>query len=167
MRPCIAFLCVVVAQGYRLQSASAGYQGARAETILQQAATVIRRAEPAWQFTSRVCDCEPVLDEIEASSGWWDARGNRRVVVLLHVSKSVDSASRSMKPRQDRLLRIPGWTFAPYQFADAAYIGTYRNGERFDLAFRKGRLIVFMGSESKTDIERFAKYLLAAISEAQ
>ena len=71
------------------------------------------------------------------------------------------------KPGRDRLLRIPGWTVATYEFADRAYVSTYRNDERYDLTFRKGRVIVGMGSKSQTDIVRFSKYILAAMSKVE
>jgi hypothetical protein len=68
---------------------------------------------------------------------------------------------------RDRLRRIDGWTVANFELADGAYLGTYRQDERFDLTVRKGRFIAFVGGESKPDLERFAKYVLAAISEAE
>jgi hypothetical protein len=51
--------------------------------------------------------------------------------------------------------------------ADGAYLGTSRNGERYDLTFRKGRVIAIVASKRKSDIERFARYILAAISEVE
>ena len=61
-------------------------------------------------------------------------------------------------------MTVPEWTVAKYELAEGAYLGTYRNGERYDLTFRKSRVIAGVGSKSKSDIERFAKHILAAIS---
>jgi hypothetical protein len=142
-------------------------QPAHGEAILRRAAAAIKKVEPVWRFGAGVCDCNPVLDEIEAVVGTWE-QSNADVAVLLHTSKSVDSASRWMsQAAQSRLLRLSDWTVATYALADGAYLGTYQNGKVYDLTFRKGRLIVGMGSKGKADIERFAKYVVAAIAETE
>jgi len=164
---CISVIACAIAGGSYVSGSMQATQVARGDAILRRAAAAIVKVEPAWRFRESVCDCNPVLDEIQAVVGTWEQR-NAGVVVLLHTSKSVDSASRWMNEAAgDRLLRLPEWTVAKYELAEGAYLGTYRNSERYDLTFRKGRVIAGIGSKSKSDIERFAKYILVAISEVE
>jgi hypothetical protein len=172
MRAAVAWMCwCAVAQSSPALAVFNGYQDVRADSVLSRTAAIIKRAEPTWRFTSGVCDCEPVFDEIEAVAGRWEQPRNGRVGsvgVLLQRSTTVESTSRWMAERaRDRLLRIPGWTVATSELADGAYLGTYHDGERYDLKFHSGRLIVGVGGSSRTDIERFANYVLVAISETK
>src|SRR5262245_32597007 len=172
MKAFLAWICSsALAQSCPALAVSGGYQEILADTLLSRTAAIVKRAEPSWRFTSGVCDCEPVFDEIEAVAGTWEhSRDGRdgRVVVLLHRSRDVESASRWMAERaRARLLRIPAWTVATSELADGAYLSTYRGGERYDLTFRKGRLIVGVGGNNRTDVERFANYVLVAISEIE
>lgn len=167
-RAAVVVICIsVIAGGSHVSGSMQAAQVARGDAILRRAAAAIVKVEPAWRFRAGVCDCNPVLDEIQAVVGTWE-QSNAAVAVLLHTSKSVDSASRWMnEAARDRLVRLPEWTVATFELAEGAYLGTYRNGERYDLTFRKGRVIAGIGSKSKSDIERFAKYILDAISEVE
>ena len=172
MKACIAWICSsALAQSCPVLAVSGGYQEILADTLLSRTAAIVKRVEASWRFTSGVCDCEPVFDEIEAVVGTWQHPRDGRdggVVVFLHRSRDVESASRWMAERaRDRLLRIPAWTVATSELADGAYLSTYRGGERYDLTFRRGRLIVGVGGNNRTDVERFANYVLVAISEIE
>jgi len=167
-RASVVAICIsVIARSSNVSGSMQATQIARGNAILRRAAAAIMKVEPAWRFSAGVCDCNPVLDEIEAVVGTWE-QSNAGVIVRLHTSKTVDSASRwTNQAARDRLLRLPDWTVAKYELADGAYLGTSRNGERYDLTFRKGRVIAIVASKRKSDIERFARYILAAISEVE
>ena len=90
---------------------------ARGDAILRRAAAAIVKVEPAWRFRAGVCDCNPVLDEIQAVVGTCE-QSNTDVVVLLHTSKSVDSASRWMNEAGETVFLLPDWTVAKYESAE-------------------------------------------------
>jgi hypothetical protein len=52
----------------------------------------------------------------------------------------------------------PGWKVKPYSIGDEAYLGTFRNGSRYEIHFRKDTVIVRVSSDSIRLAERFAKY---------
>ena len=171
MNQCVSVVAIcisVIAGSSNVSGSMPATQVGRGDAILRRAAADIKKAEPAWRFSAGVCDCDPVRDEIEAVVGTWEQSKGVMVVLGLQTSKTVDSASRWMnQAARERLLPLPDWTVTKYELADGAYLGTHRNGERYDLSFRKVRVIAIMASKSKSDIERFAKYVIAAISEVE
>jgi hypothetical protein len=129
-RAAVVAICIsVIAGSSHVSGSMQAAQVARGDAILRRAAAAIVKVEPAWRFRAGVCDCNPVLDEIQPVVGTRE-QSNAAVAVLLHTSKSVDSASRWMnEAARDRLVRLPEWTFAKFELAEGTYLGTYRNGE--------------------------------------
>jgi hypothetical protein len=68
----------------------------------------------------------------------------------------------------DRQIAGKGWSIVPYALADGATMATYPDPNRpltwFNLAVRKGQFLVRIDGTSKDTVERFARFLVAAIS---
>ena len=140
--------------------------------ILRRAAAKIEKVEPAWRFFSSVCNLRgPLLNEqVGVECGLWERRaepqgGPAAIGVRLHVVSSEDAASRWID-RQKREGRLAdGWTAADYDLADGARIATYLDGRQFSIDVRKGRLLINVSARSKRDVERFARFLVAAVAD--
>jgi hypothetical protein len=144
--------------------------------ILRSAAMKIENVEPDWRFVSGICNFRgPVSNEqVGVECGSWVPRSavvfpafdlSVNVGVRLHIVSSEDDAAREFDRQKREGSRADGWTFADYDLADGARIGTYMDGRFFNIDVRKGRLLMNVGALTKSDVERFAKYLVAAISD--
>jgi hypothetical protein len=140
--------------------------------ILRSAAAKIEKVEPDWRFVSGICNFPgPLLKEqVGVECGLWEPRGEplvgpAAITARLHIVSSEDAASRWID-RQKREGRLAdGWTAADYDLADGARIATYLDGRQFSIDARKGRLLINVSARTKSDVERFAKYLVAAVSD--
>jgi len=136
--------------------------------ILLSAAAKIKKVEPNWRFIPGVCNFRgPLLSEqVGVECGVWALGGqlaaDTAITVSLHIVSSADAASHWIG-REARL--ADGWTIADYDLADGARIEMYLDGRQFTIEVRRGRLLMLVGARTKSDAERFAKYLVEAISD--
>lgn len=142
--------------------------------ILRSAAAKIEKVEADLRFFSSICNFPgPLLNEqVGVECGLWEPRGESPVgpaaiTVRLHIASSEDAASRwiDQQKREGRL--ADGWTAADYDLGDGARINTYMDGRQFSIDVRQGRLLMNVSARTKNDVERFAKYLVEAVSEDQ
>jgi hypothetical protein len=140
--------------------------------ILRNAAAQIAKVEPDLRFFSGICNYPgPLLNEqVGVECGLWASRGESSpgpaaINVRVHIALSADAASRwiDQQKREGRL--ADGWTAADYALADGARIHTYMDGKQFSIDVRKGRLLMNVSARTKSDVERFAKYLVEAVSD--
>ena len=140
--------------------------------ILRRAAANIQAVEPARRFVAAICNCPPLSDEeIGVAAGIWDqpASGTSlgSISVTVHTLANPQAASLWIDRATHRNVEPNGWTVAGYDLGDGGYLAAYRDGRRYAVNFRKGRFLGFVGGEGKGDVERFARYLLTAIADAE
>ena len=51
----------------------------------------------------------------------------------------------------------PGWQVSIYQIGDEGYLSKYKDGERFDIQFRKGNVVAEMAGNDLRRVKTFAK----------
>jgi hypothetical protein len=167
-----AAVFVTVWQAYTLAQPAPVTQLGPESAILRRAAANIQNVEPAWRFVSAVCDCPPLTDEqVGVAAGSWQQPGDgtsiRSISVRVHAIGNPQAASQWIDRATHMNVQPDGWTIAGYDLGDGAYTATYQDGRRYEVNFRKGRFLGFVSGESKVDVERFARHLLAAIAETE
>jgi hypothetical protein len=141
--------------------------------ILRGAAAKIEKVELDWRFFSAICNLRgPLLNEqVGVECGLWAPRGEpllggpAAIGVRLHIVSSEDAASRWIDRQKREGTLAGGWTAADYNLADGARIATSADGTQFSIDVRKGRSLINVSGRTKSDVERFAKFLVAAISD--
>ena len=165
-----AVMLVTVGRTYTLAQPAQVAQPGLESAILRRAAANIQTVEPAWRFVSALCNCPPLGDEqVGVAAGSWEQPASGTSVgsisVRVHTMANAQAASQWIDRATHR--NADGWTVAGYDLGDGGYAATYHDGRRYEINFRKGRSLGFVSGEGKVDVERFARYLLTAISESQ
>lgn len=138
--------------------------------VLRAAAQKIAEVEPNWRFTSATCNYRgPLLPEqVAIECGIWESLGQSTartaINVTLRIVSSAAAASHWMDSTKRDRPAVGGWTSANYDLADGARMSTYLDGQQFSIDVRKGNLLMVIGAQTKSDDERFAKHLVAAVS---
>jgi hypothetical protein len=139
--------------------------------ILRRAAENIQSVEPEWRFVSAICNCAR-LDEqqVGVAAGSWrqpgDDASTRSIEVRVHGIANRQAASRWIARAKHRKNQSDEWTHSDCDLGDGCYTATYQDGRRYEVNFRKGRFLGFVSGESRVDVQRFAKYLLAAMAKS-
>ena len=137
--------------------------------ILREAAKKIEDVEPDWRFSSGICNFRGPLtnEQVGVECGVWQPLGQRAasaaVMVSLHVISTSAAASRWMDRVKQDGPRLDGWTFIGYELGDGAYMAIYLDGRRYSIDVRKGRFLAKVNAETRSDAQRFAEHVVAAI----
>ena len=141
----------------------------RAEVPLaQKVEDAIRAAEPGWQWTHPVLDSSPIVpSEKRLLISRWKhtSRTGQLETVDLHIFQVDSRHDAEMFLAPEREGKVPsGWKVNPYSIGDEAYLATYGNGQRYEVYFRRGMVIVIVKGDSIQLVERFAKYAAKQIA---
>ncbi|HWC18068.1 MAG TPA: hypothetical protein VG498_13695 [Terriglobales bacterium] len=128
----------------------------------QKVEDAIRAAEPGWKCTHAGLEASPIVpSEKRLLISRWERRsttGQQEGVELwiFQVGSPAD-AEKSLSPMREGKVAA-GWKVNSYSTGDEAYLGKFRDGERYEIQFRKGLVVVRVSSDSMRLAERFAKY---------
>jgi hypothetical protein len=156
--------------------AAAGVVAAQEEpgyAVLKRAAEALRREEPAWRFIGAIVNAPPLLDEeLGVAGGSWyrseETGAERHVSVMLHRVSSEQAIARWMSDNLRRV-RKDDWKLSPYDLGDRATLAimddAYRQVTWYQLSFQRGRFLASVNGQSRADVERLARYVLAEMKE--
>jgi len=143
--------------------------GVHAEApLVAKVENAIRSNEPGWRYTKGILNAPPPLvpSERPLVVSEWDHTSEsgkqERVDVKIFQGDSRIDAQLSLSPvREGKVAK--GWKVQRFKIGDEGYIGTFRNGARFAIHFRKGTIVVRVSSDSLQVAERFAQHVAAQI----
>jgi hypothetical protein len=152
--------------------AAAEYEPAYA--LLDRAAAALRGAEPEWEFIHATTMNVPKLldEELGVAGGSWRRTGEHgedvHVSVMLHRVSTEQAIARWMSDNLRRV-RNDRWVLSPYNLGDRGTLAimddTYRQVTWYQLSFQRGRFLASVNGQSKGDVERLARYVLAEMKE--
>jgi hypothetical protein len=161
-RPLAFFVVFLAAQGATIA------QDSPENLILRRAAAAVLKAEPEWKYVPTICNCGPLADDqLGRATGKW---GRSLATSTDDVSAFVEryATAEAAASLLDRHVAGKGWSIVPYALADGATMATYPDQNRpltwFNLTVRKGQFLVRSNGTSKDAVERFARFLVAEIS---
>jgi hypothetical protein len=142
--------------------------------LLERAAAALRGTEPQWEFIAATFMNVPKLldEQLGVAGGSWRRRGERgedvHVSVTLHRVSTEEAIARWMSDDLRRV-RKDRWVVMPYELGDRATLAimddTYRQVTWYQLSFQRGRYLASLNGQSKKDVERLARYVLAEMRE--
>jgi hypothetical protein len=142
-------------------------------SVLERAAAALQRAEPEWQFVTGIMNVPKLFEEeLGVAGGTWrrsDGNGaERQVSVRLHRGSSEQAIARWMSDDLRRV-RKDDWKLSPYDLGDRATLAimndAYRAVTWYQLSFQRGRFLASVNGQSRADVERLARYVLAEMKE--
>jgi hypothetical protein len=163
-----SIVVVAVAHGCALDG-KAPWRPGPERAIVDRAAASAKTTEPEWRFTPGICTCGLLMkEEVGVATGLWKRNSHDpsagHISVTVHAIATVEAASRFMLEHGTGRHLAEGWTLEHSDLGEGAYIALDERTRWYELGFRKGRFIASVGASQRADAERFAKYLIAAIS---
>lgn len=98
---------------------------------------------------------------------WQPPSAERTIQALVHRIANAEAASQWLHAMHKASfgLQMAGASLLTTLGTDGADTATYKNGVRFTIYFRKGKFLASFRGESKSDVERVARYLLAEMPD--
>lgn len=130
--------------------------------ILAQTSRLVAKSEPQWKWIPGHCDCsKDYKQEAGVSVGQWERADLHRINVKISHGKSTEAAALYFEELSSAL--IGAGHYAPYTFADGAYMSSDRTAGPQELVYRSGSSIVFVSATSFEEAERFGSYVLRVL----
>ena len=84
--------------------------------------------------------------------------------MIFRVNSSTDAEVSLSPVREGKVAR--GWKVERLKIGDEGYLSTFKNGDRFEIQFRKGTIVVSVSSDSFQLVDRFAQLIAVQIDTA-
>ena len=136
--------------------------------LVAKVENAIRSTEPGWRCIRGIFNApqplvpseRPLVVEV------WDhsSKGGKREsveVMIFHVDSRTDAKMPLNPVREGK--SATGWKVERFKIGDEGYLITFQNGRRFEIQFRKGTIVVTVGSVSFPLVDRFAQLVAAQI----
>ena len=90
--------------------------------------------------------------------GTWQGPKSRSQVVAVSVYsvENREEAAKWLQPVRDKHV-AQGWHVSPFQIGDEGYLSRYKNGDRFDIEFRRGAVVVKIAGDDLRRVKEFAQ----------
>ena len=133
-------------------------------------ARAIKNQEPEWHYTAGVCTCPQLMpSQISHDVGTWDhtVAGNKRewidmdVYVVGTPTEAADWMSKFSRGEFGLVCSIER-----YELAEEAYLLTCPKKHRYHINYRKGRTLVEVSGDVRSDVERFASYAFKLLPDS-
>jgi hypothetical protein len=126
----------------------------------------LKANEPDWKYIGYLefPHFPRVLSERRIITGIWTNPQARPKDVKISVY-SVDSrgeAAKWLRPDSDQYL-ADGWQVSTFQIGDEGYLSKYRNGDRFDIEFRRGTVVAKIEGDDLGRVKEFAQTVVEQI----
>jgi hypothetical protein len=129
----------------------------------------LKAKEPNWTYHSFVESLhEPLVpSEKHIVTGWWYGPNfpkskSQNVEVHVYSVESVAAARSWLKPWREKQV-AEGWEVNPFQIGDEGYFAKYKNGERFEISFRKGNIVAKTAAGDLDTLKEFAQCVVESI----
>jgi hypothetical protein len=80
----------------------------------------------------------------------------------VYSADSRGKAAKFLGPFRDEQL-APGWTVTSFQIGDEGYLSKYKNGNRFQIIFRKGTVVAIFEGNDLNRVKEFARCVVEKI----
>ena len=146
-------LCFVFCVTLCSSMAGAGQDESLLESRIAQA---LKDKEPCWKpiavIESGRVPLVPSEKRILVATYECEQLGGARegVNVSIYSVENTEQATEWLRPIRSKQV-APGWRISSYHIGDEAYLAKYKAGERFEIEFRKGRVV---GKVAANDLAR-------------
>ena len=140
----------------------------KAQSEPSLASRIIRQLkikEPNWYVFEAINNTPVPLVPIETRifvGGWQKPRseGPSEVVnVFIYAVENRADAAEWLKPVRNG--QVPaGWKTDHVHVGDEGFLAKYKKGERFEIQFRKGKVVVKVGANDLSTVTEFAGYIV-------
>ena len=140
-------------------------QADRTPTTLVMAGTV-KRLEPRWRYIGGGCTCPPTVpQQVWRDNAMWERtdKHGRRQFVDVEIVKGSSSDETADWMRHFGGVKGSSCRVETYPLGDEGVLLTCSRSFKSQLNYRKGPFLVRVHGDSRTLVERFAKYTLSVV----
>jgi hypothetical protein len=120
--------------------------------------------EPNWKYIGAIESGRVPLvpSERRIIVGTWQGPKARSqdVAVSVYSVENREEAAKWLQPVRDKHV-ADGWQVSPFQIGDEGYLTKYKDGDRFDIEFRKGTVVAKIAGDDRDRVKEFAQCIVA------
>jgi hypothetical protein len=137
-------------------------------TLVDKVEDAIRSTKPGWRCTRGIFNGpSPIVSSqknlaVEAWGHTSESGKRERVEVRIFQVDNRADAKISLSPVREGKVAT-GWKVEGLKIGDEGYLSTFKNGKGFEIQFRKGTIVVTVGSDSFPLVDGFARLIVAQI----
>lgn len=121
--------------------------------------------EPDWKYIGAIDNRFPIVpSQKRIVVGIWQGPKSRSqdVVVSVYSIENREEAAKWLQPVRDKHV-AEGWHVSPFQIGDEGYLSKYRNGNRFEIEFRRGTVVANIAGDDSDRVKEFAQCIVEQI----
>jgi hypothetical protein len=125
----------------------------------------LKAKEPAWKPVASIENRMPLVpSERRIFTGVWVSPKTRseNVDVSLYSVENREEAAVWLGPVRNKQVAA-GWQVSAYQTGDEGYLSKYKDGQRFEIEFRKGNVVAKIAGNNLRRVKDFAKCVVDQI----
>jgi hypothetical protein len=141
-------------------------QNESASALAMRIAEALKTEKPGWKYIGVLESGRVPLvpNEKRVLVGVWSGPESRAQDTFVSVY-SVDSRGKAAKflgPFRDKQV-APRWTATTLKIGDEGYLSKYKNGDRFEIMFRKGTVVARFAGNDLNRVKEFARCVVEKI----
>jgi hypothetical protein len=160
---CFQFLCAALC----FVAFPSGATKAQSESSLSaRIVEALKGAEPDWKYIGYLEF--PLFSRVSSErriiTGIWTNPQTRSkdVKVLVYSLESRGKAAKWLTPVRDQQFPV-GWQVSTFQIGDEGYLSNFKNGDRFDIEFRRGTVAAKIEGANLAKVKEFAQTVVEQI----
>jgi len=127
----------------------------------------LKAKEPDWRYVGAIESGRVPLvpSERRIITGTWSGPKSRSqdVDIFVYSVESREEAAAWLRPVRDKRV-AEGWQVNVFQIGDEGYLSKYKNGNRFDIAFRRGTVVAKLAGDDLDRVREFAHCVVEQIA---
>jgi len=125
----------------------------------------LKTKEPGWKPIATIESRMPLVpSERRILTAVWASPKSRSedVDVSVYSVENLREAAAWLGPVRNRQVAA-GWQVGTYQIGEEGYLSKYKNGERFDIEFRRGNVVAKIAGNDLRRVKDFARCVIDQI----
>ena len=161
----VQLLCLAL--GFAL-CCSITMEGQNDSSLASRVTEVLKAKEPGWKFVPAIESRRVPLvpSEKRILVGTWESPKlggvSDSVQVFIYVVENSGEAAAWLEPVRNRQVAA-GWQVSTYQIGDEGYLSKYKDGERFEIEFRRAKVVAKIAGNDLRRVKDFARCVIDQI----
>ena len=126
----------------------------------------LKAKEPGWKYIGAIDNTFPIVpSQTRIVVGTWQGpkSHSQDVVVSVYSVENGEEAAKWLQPVRGKHV-AEGWHVSPFQIGDEGYLSKYKNGDRFDIEFRRGTVVAKLAGDDLDLVKEFAHCVVEQIA---
>jgi hypothetical protein len=145
---------------------SVGIRAQSEASLPRRVVDALKAKEPNWKYVSAIESAHVPLvpSERRIIVGTWQGpkSPSQDVVVSVYSVENREEAAKWLQPFRDKHV-ADGWQISAFQIGEEGYLSKYKDGNRFEIEFRKGTVVARIAGDEADRVKEFAQCVFEQI----